>query len=294
LLSSPPPVEATTTPPPLPSVDLFAHEALGRALATPSPTAASLDPGGHLRRATDPTSSPDSTIERETVGHRVHEMIGELVGHERVRSGQLPPRWRDVERHLVQTFHPPLAVVKQENILKALGHQVLRSWLEGPPRVGPVPRGVDASVQTLLGTPEGLNIRSLPQEQALAVQARWGEPAVWLTVEVEVTIDGAGLITNARVIRLSGRRAFDRTALAAVEDTVRAGGAPDEHRTVRTRWIVEAAVAVAPPTAIGFRFDETGHLDPSATGIRRYLGGTYPLQQSVRTHVSLSSIEPEP
>jgi TonB-like protein len=293
----PPPATAeatTTTPLPSPSVDLFAHDALDRAQSTSSATTASLDPGGHLRRATDPISPPDPTLERETVGHRVREMVGDLVGRERVQSGNVPSRWRDVERHLVQTFHPPLAVVKQESVLKALGHQVLRSWLDGPPHVGPVPRGVDASVQTLLGTPEGLNVRSLPQDQALAVQARWGDPAVWLIVEVEVVIDDAGQVISARVVRPSGRRLFDRTALAAVEDAVRAGGVAGEHRAIRSRWIVEASVAVAPPTAIGFRFDETGHLDPSATGIRRYVGGTYPLQQSVRTHVSLSSIEQQP
>lgn len=201
-------------------------------------------------------------------------MVADLVGRERVQSGNLPPRWRDTERRLAQTFHPPLAVVKTENVAKALGRQVLRSWLDGPPKVGVVQPGVDASVQTIPGTPQGLNLRSLPLEQALAVQSRWGDPATWLTVEIEVTIDETGRITAARVLRPSGRRAFDHSALAAVEDAVRSGGAPDEHRSVRTRWIVEAALAVAPPTAIGFRFDETGHLDPIATGARRYLAGS--------------------
>jgi hypothetical protein len=76
-----------------------------------------------------------------------------------------------------------------------------------------------------------------------------------------------------------------------VEDAIRAGGAPEEHRTVVTRWLVEAALAVAPPTAVGFRFDETGHLNPGATGWRKYLGPTYPLQQTVQSHVSLIAIE---
>jgi TonB family protein len=278
-----PPTPEQASPPSHP-IDLFADDALLRAV-TPAPS----DPGGHLRRATDP--AVPTVDERETVGARVHEMVADGVARERASSGNLAPRWREIERKLTQSFHPPLAVVKQENVVKAFAHQVLRSWLDGGPHVGTVSRGIDASVQTLPGTPEGLNVRSQPMEQALAVQARWGEAATWLRVEVEVTLDEDGRVTAARVTRPSGRRLFDRTALGAVEDAIRAGGAPEEHRTVVTRWLVEAAVAVAPPTAIGFRFDETGHLNPGATGWRKYLGPTYPLQQTVQSHVSLIAVE---
>ena len=283
-----PALEPALPPAPAPGprrpINLFASDALARAVsATPA------DPGGHLRRATNPTPPSD---ERERVAARVHEMIGDAVGRERASSGHVAPRWREIERKLAQSFHPPLALVKQENVVKAFAHQVLRSWLDGEPHVGPVARGVDASVQTLPGTPEGLNLRSLPEEQALAMQAGWGRPASWLRVEVEVTLDEQGRILSAVVTRPSGRRRFNRSALAAVAEAIRAGGAPEEHRTVVTRWLVEAAVAVAPPTAIGFRFDETGHLDPGASGWRKYVGGTYPLQQSVQTHVSLVALLP--
>jgi TonB family protein len=294
--STAPPVEeraapqATLQPSPAPPerADLFAAAALERAIAKPV-----IDPGGHLRRATDPPPDRDAeTLEREEVTKRVREMVNGELAKDRAESGKVAPRWRDIERKLAQTFHPPLDVVKQENVAKAFAHQVLRSWLDGPPHVGPAPRGLDTSVQTLPGTPEGLNLRSLPMEQALAVQARWGEPATSLRVEVELILDEEGHIVSARVLHPSGRRAFDRTALTAVEEAVRAGGAPEEKRPVLTRWAVEAAVAVAPPTAIGFRFDETGRLNPGATGIRKYVGGTYPFQQTVRTHVSLIAIEP--
>ena len=266
-------------------VDLFDRNALSRAMA---PLA--VDPGGHLRRAGDPAT--DAPGERERVAARVHEMTADAVARERVSSGKVPPRWRDIERKLSQSFHPPLSVVKQENVVKALAHQILRSWLDGEPRVGPVPRGVDASVETLPGTPPGLNLRSLPSEQALAVQARWGAPASWLRVEVEVTIDEDGAILSTRVVHPSGRRSFDRTALAAVQEAVQAAGAPEERRVVVTRWLVEAAMAVAPPTAIGLRFDESGQLDPSAHGWRKYVAPTHPLQQTVQSHVSLIGIEP--
>jgi TonB family protein len=283
--ATPPQSSASPSPAPAPSIDLFATDALKRAMA---PT--SLDPGGHLRRATDPPRD-EVTEERERVGARVREMVDDLVGRERAQSGNLSSHWRDIERDLVQHFRPPLAVVKQDNVVKTFGRQVMRSWLDGPPRQGPVPRGVDASVQTILGTPQGFNQRSMPGEQALAVQAAWGNPASWLRVEVEVTLDEDGRVTRARVIMPSGRRLFDRTALAAVEDAIRARGPPVERRPVVTRWLVEAAVAVTPPTSFGFRFDETGHLNPGATGWRKYISGVYPLEQRVQTHVSLTSIQ---
>jgi TonB family protein len=273
------------------SIDLFAPDALRGALSSGSAGTDARDPGGHLRRATDPPPAHDASSERETVAARVHETVGEIVGNERVASGRVSSHWRDVERKLVQSFHPPVGVVKQENVVKALAHQMLRSWLDGPPRVGPVPRGIDASIQNLPGTPEGFNQRSLPLEQALTVQSRWGDPATWLCVEVEITVDEDGRVTGSRVIHPSGRRLFDRHAMSAVEDAVRAAGPPVEHRTVVTRWLVEAALAVAPPTAIGLRFDETGHLNPGASGVRRYLDGVHPLQQRVQTHVALRSID---
>ncbi|HWE28169.1 MAG TPA: energy transducer TonB [Polyangia bacterium] len=279
-----PPPPGTTDARPAP-IDLFAADALRRAV-TPAPP----DFGGRRRRPADPP--PKATDERNTVAARINEMVADGVARERASSGNLAPHWRDIERELVRQFHPPLAVVKQESIVKALAHQILRSWLDGEPRVGPVPRGVDASVETLPGSPPGLSLRSMPMEQALAVQGRWGDPATWLHVEVEITIDENGRVTSAHVTHPSGRRLFDRTALGAVQDTVRAAGPPEEHRTVVTRWVVEAAVAVAPPSTVGFRFDETGHLNPGATGWRKYVGATYPLQQSVQTHVSLVAIEP--
>ena len=238
------------------------------------------------------------SAEEEQVAGRVHAMVDESLARERAQSGNVAPHWRDIERKLVQEFHPPVGVVKQENRAFALAHQIVRAWLDGPPKTPSGPRAplvgaVDPSIDTLPGTPPGLNFKSLPEEQALAVQARWGEPATWLRVEVEVTIDEEGHIRATRVTKPSGRRLFDRTALGAVEDAIRAAGPPVEHRAVTTRWLVEAAVAVAPPTSVGFRFDETGHLNPGAKGWRKYLAPTYPLQQSVVSHVSLVAIEAE-
>ncbi|MCU1283263.1 MAG: TonB family protein [bacterium] len=284
--SAPQRLDNAATPERARVIDLFATAAIARAVG-----ALPIDPGGHLRRPTDSAAAAAESEARETVAARVRAMVSDGVARERAASGSLPPHWRDIERKLVQTFQPPLEVVKQESVVKTLAHQVLRAWTDGEPRVGTVGRGVDASVQTLPGTPEGLNIRSLPMEQALAIQARWGAPATSLSVEVEVTIDEEGRVTAARVTRPSGRRSFDRNALHAVEDAIRAGGAPDERRSVVTRWLVESSMAVAPPTSIGFRFDESGGLGPGATGWRKYIAPTYPTQQTVQSHVSLVAIE---
>lgn len=257
-------------------IDLFAPDVIARVVGPPRARSA----------------------EAEQVAGRVHAMVEESLARERAQSGNVAPYWRDIERRLVQEFHPSVGVVKQENRAFALAHQIVRAWLDGPPKTPSGPRAplvgaVDPSIDTLPGTPPGLNFKSLPEEQALAVQARWGAPATWLRVEVEVTIDEEGHIRATRVLKPSGRRLFDRTALGAVEDAIRAGGPPMEHRAVTTRWLVEAAVAVAPPTSIGFRFDETGQLRPGAEGVRKYLAPTYPMQQSVVSHVSLVAIEPE-
>lgn len=266
---------------------LFSRAALERAMSTPA-----RDPGGHLRRATDLPDRNAASVEHDTVERRVQEIIGGELASQRAASGNVAPRWRELERKLSQTFHPPVDVVKQENRAKAFAHQVLRSWLDGPPQAGPVARGADSSVQTPPGVAEGSNLRSLPMEQALAVQARWAEPATWLRVEIEVLVDDEGRVVHARVTRPSGRRAFDHLALEAVEEAIRAGRAPEEKRTMLTRWSVEAAVAVAPPTGVGFHFDESGSTTPGAKGIRKYVSGTYPFQQTVQSRVSLIAIEP--
>ena len=273
----PSPSGAPASPSPSPSIDLFAREALGRVVGPPPAS---------------PSAAAPSGDERETLAARTRSWLDEAAARERASSGRVAPKWRALERTLQQAFHPPLAVVKQESAGKALVHRILRSWLDGEPRTGTVARGVDASNEIMLGTPPGLNIRDTPAQQAAAVQSRWSAPATSLSVEVEVVLDAAGAIVAARVVRPSGRRAFNRTALAAVRDAIAAGGAPDEGCTVVTRWLVDAAVAVQPPTSIGFHFDETGHLNPGAHGWRRYVSPTLPFNQQVQSHVSLVAIEP--
>jgi hypothetical protein len=127
----------------------------------------------------------------------------------------------------------------------------------------------------------------LPQEQQQAMQAAMGRPASWLSTEVEAVIDGAGKIVSLRVVVPSGRRKYDRAVLEAVKQAIKDRGALDEPGPVVTRWAVDASVSVAPPTGVGFTFDESGRLQPGATGVRKYLRFNYPMQQTVKTRVKL-------
>ena len=291
--AAPPVAEATAEPRVSRSsakIDLVPHGELARLAA-----ASIADPGGHLRRAGDGPAAQDGGgggDDRQLAAGRVHDMVDDLLGRERVRAGKVPTEWRAVERGLSQNFHPPVDAVKVENRALGLAHQIMRSWLDGPPKSEPLRRG-ERTPETLLGAPEGMNMRSLPQEQALAIQARWGEPASWLTVEIEVVTDAEGAITKLRVVRGSGRRAFDKQALAAVEAAVKGTRRPPDGHGALTRWAVSAAVAVAPPTSIGFQFDETGQLNPGATGIRKYASGVYPFKETVKTKVELLRFDPQ-
>jgi TonB family protein len=127
-------------------------------------------------------------------------------------------------------------------------------------------------------------------EQQMAAQRQTGEPATWWRAEVEGVLDGDGRVVSVKIARPSGRKRFDQEALAAVRRVLIQGGPPDEKEGVVTRWSVSAALAVAPPNSIGFGFDETGRMNPGATGLRKYFSGTYPLKQDVRTKVALLSV----
>ena len=100
---------------------------------------------------------------------------------------------------------------------------------------------------------------------------------------------------SVQVLRSCGHRQLDEQAVEAVRRAGSGRGPLSEPGPVVTRWRVEASVAVAPPTAIGFAFDETGHLEPGARGVKKYLGmGTYPLKETLEKRVALLSIENRP
>lgn len=272
------------TPPAGGAIDLYSAEALGRALARG-------DQGGPPRRGAPggDGSARDPVADREEAAARLHAWSNDLVGHERVASGSVSPRWRDVERQLGQSFHPSLALVKKHDVARTFTDQVIRAWMAGPPPSAPWAPSIDPSAPTP-GLPERGPFRTGPLDQQAAVQSEWAKPAEWLRTEVEVVVDELGRLLSTRVVVSSGRRRYDAAAQEAVARAMTALGAPEEHRPVVARWSVEAALQVMPPSAIGFGFDESGQLNPGATGIRRYIDGVYPLQQRVLSKVRLLSV----
>jgi hypothetical protein len=228
--------------------------------------------------------------------------VGAWVDQDRAQAatsdGRVAPIWREIERRLSEGFRPPFSVVHQPSrsgsVADRLGSYAKQlvgvitrgeAGLQHPRVPGshvvelPPGRSIDPSYQSYYGVPEGLNLRAMPLEQQLAAVAARGQPAEWLRVEVEVETDGQGGVTAARVVLPSGRRTFDRFALAEVRARI-AATAPKS--ATRSRWLCEAGYSVADLTALGFTFDETtGRID-----------GHYPLQQNVSTHVSLRWVHP--
>jgi TonB family protein len=278
-------------------IDLFNSAALERAV--PGSTGVVISKanwGGTTRRAGDGQPVPgtrDAAADREEAAGRIHEWMGDMVGREHARSGNVAPRWREAERRVTESFHPPLDLVKQDNVGKTFAKQMLNAWQAGPPKTGDVPRGVDPSQLGAPGVPDNAGaFRSAALEQQFAAQAANGNAASWLKTEVEVIVDENGEIVSAKITRASGRRKYDQAALEAVMSAIAHHGALDEKGAVITRWAVEATLQVAPPTTLGFGFDESGSLNKGATGINKYINGAYPMQQRVQTHVALLSVAP--
>lgn len=263
-------------PPPPGKPNLFAHEALEKAV--PSSTGVVLPGrpsawGGTTRRAGDGLPEPnqrDKYADREEAAAKIHEFYDQSSGEERARSGRVPPRWRDAERQIGLAFSPPAAMVTDDN----RGESWLKQMVSAKPQGGTTARGVDPSTE--VGAAQAY-------AQSLAGQAASGNAASWVRTEIEVVIDDQGRVVSSRVLRHSGRRKFDQAALDAVLKAVDGHGVLDEKGAVVTKWAVEAAVAVAPPTSLGFSFDESSGK----------LGGSYPMKREVKTKVALLSVLPK-
>jgi hypothetical protein len=125
----------------------------------------------------------------------------------------------------------------------------------------------------------------MPLDQQQAVLAATGDPSRWLTVEIEVTVDGEGKV-SARVAFPSGRRALDRYALAIVQEEVARNPVP---ATV-SRWVCKAGYAVSQPTSVSLTFDETMLFDKS---LRKRLAVQYPMKERVDVNVALKWVRPQ-
>jgi TonB family protein len=283
-VEAPPPV-VESEPQPSHAINLFDSRALSAAL----PSAASpamRDPGGVTRRAGDgqgPPGERDRAADREEAATRVHGFFAEATGDERLKSGRVPPRWREAERRLATGFAPEIDDVNDDNV----GKQFLKQWLSHATS-GPARSSEDDLARSGAGTPRGLD----PSTESGGFLG-WGAggatpasaaPSYRLRTEVEVVVGADGRVISSRLVARSGRRKFDQSALEAVRQAVENGGALDEGAAVVTRWAVEAWVKVAPPAPVaGFSFDET-------TG---KVNGSYPLKKQVQTKIALLSVTPQ-
>jgi hypothetical protein len=281
-------------------------EATRAAPATGARAPAQLFPRGLLEQlaAQHPDNKPGRGRDRETPGGGLEDAAAEA----RTRAGQIDPVWRGVERELVQNFHPSVDVVheaptgKVARVLDRLDtylKQQVAVVKGGEDRlrhpVDPDSHGIrfsadassDVSQQGFTGVSEGLNLRSLPRSQQEAVMAATGDPASWLEVEIEITVDGAGNVTDMRVVMPSGRRAFDRYALSLVAERVAHATAPASI----SRWVCRAGYAASRPDAIGVNFDLSMPLDKQ---LRKQLSMQYPFKERVETRVSLKWVKTTP
>lgn len=270
-----PPTPATPTP--APRIDLFDPNAIRVAVPSLQQAPKRTDLGTTLR-AGDGVRDPnarDHTGDGEDASGRLHEWFAEAASEQRVKNGQVAPRWREAEREAKQRFHPSPELVSSDG---RLGN-MLKQWANSTPHGGQTPRGVDDSRRDPLGGGFlGGGTMGAASEMKDSMRTR--------TV-VEVVVDADGAIVSAKVVLRSGRRKFDEEALRAVRHAVEGGGPLGGQEApangVVTRWAVEAWVEVTPllPTA-GFSFDES-------TG---KVGGSYPMKQGVQTRVALISVRP--
>lgn len=267
-------------------IDLFARNALERAVPLTAPTGPSW--GGTTRRLGDGKPIPgerDAASDRAEAAARIGQFVAEATGAERVRSGRVAPRWRDAERQLTEGFHPPPALVKEADIGRTYVNQMLNTIKRGPPPSAPYERGANPSAEVASGLPDNNPlVRSMALDQQMAAQQATGMAASWTTAEVEAVIGSDGKLESIKITRISGRRKFDQAALEAVRKAVEGRGPLEEgeKRGVVTRWSVSASLTVAPPTSLGFGFDEvTGKVH-----------GAYPFKQEVKTKVALLSVTP--
>jgi TonB family protein len=258
-------------------------------------------------RATDETRSPS----RWSVLSPEHQETPQQWADEanlaaQARAGRIAPVFRDIERALVVGFKPPPSVVHDEPPTRArrfgdkLGTYVKQMFAvirrgEDAVRTPNVPGSralaltssgsIDPAQQGGPGMPAGLNYRSMPQDQQQAILAATGDPVTMIDVVIEVVVDGAGRVTRARVVSPSGRRAFDRYALAAVEAEVARRAPPPS----RSRWRCRAGYAVAQINSVGIGVDPMMLFDKRA---RRDFDVQYPLKERVEARVSLEWVQP--
>jgi TonB family protein len=291
--SSPTPPAAQEPPSPEPTaplskgpVELFPDAVLGRLTTAPHSF------GGTTRREGDgrpPPGSPDAAREAAEVSGRVGRFLREAGGEGDTVAGRVDPAWRDLERQIDAHFHPRAEQITSENAATLMIRQ-----LGNPPSGGRTPRGIDPS--------RAAELAEFRADQIAACQRAAREPAQWKNVEIEVIVDAAGNLESVRVLLPSGRAELDRHALDAVRRAAGVRPTRDPRGRTRSRWSVEAAVAVTPPTVNPIVDPTSGKVTGAALPGLSFtfdeslgkIAFDYPFKKEVRTHVRLLAVEPMP
>lgn len=280
-----PPAEPPAPPSPG-TVQLFPETVLGRLTTTPHSF------GGTTRREGDgrpPPGAPDGAREAAEVSGRVGRLLREAGGEGDTVAGRVDPAWRDLERQIDAHFHPRAEQITSDNAATLMIRQ-----LGNPPTGGQTPRGIDPS--------RAAGIAEFRADQIAACERAAREPAQWKNVEIEVIVDAAGNLESIKVLLPSGRAELDRHALDAVRRAAGVRPTRDPHGRTRSRWSVEAAVAVTPPTVNPIVDPTSGKVTGAALPGLSFtfdeslgkIGFDYPFKKEVRTRVRLLSVEPMP
>jgi hypothetical protein len=181
---------------------------------------------GSAARADD-GGVPVSADRPSAASLRAQQLVDEAAAAERARSGTVASAWRDVERELRTQFQPLPAEVTSRSPAQLLIAQY---------RVG-------------LGRD--------PREAERTGISAYDQPAQWQRTEIEVLVDDAGQLREARVVLPSGRAHLDKLALDAARAAVAAHPPRLEpspplqpgKKQRRMRFAVESGVSVMPPDA---------------------------------------------
>jgi TonB family protein len=201
-----------------------------------------------------------------------------------VREGRVAPGWREVEHDLEKLFTPKLESVSSAS----RGELALRQL------VRPVQPAPETSQTGWLVRRDDMNRL---QAEIRAAQDAYDEAAVGREAEVEVEIDGQGIVIAVRLILPSGSREFDREALRAVQQAVRVRSPHDPQGPVIARYGLRGEVAVNLPR-IGSAVEPNGGQVHSQL---LSLGGTFdevtgkadvrvPFKKRLKTRIRLISV----
>mgnify|MGYP000904864666 CR=1 FL=1 len=238
-----PPVSDEPKPPGQtpPKVDL-AHALMGAATraadASPGP-AFPRDPGGRTGRS-DPNAPRDPAALGAEAKQTIDGFLDEDKSRQRVKSGNVPPRWFDVGR-VAQSHFVPSPSTMEVSDAGAVARSILNP--DPPSGAGAPPEVPGGPANPLTG---GLN-------GGFNAPAQMGPILLALRrTEIEVVVEPDGSIRSSRIARKSGSRAYDTAALAEVERAVRELAARhdplDEKGPVRLRWAVESRREMPRPT----------------------------------------------